>query len=137
MEVAYKGSWFVLILLSACGVWNGPGDRKLQAEESSQQQGVAAPGAVIMTDAAGKTLYYFDMDTKNKSACNNECAQYWPPLRPSPQVAQSPNFTVIKRSDGSEQVAYKGKPLYTYQRDKPGETRGDGQRGVWHVLHID
>jgi predicted lipoprotein with Yx(FWY)xxD motif len=41
---------------------------------------------------------------------------------------------VIVRDDGSRQWAYKGKPLYLWVKDhKPGDTTGDGFRGVWHV----
>ena len=34
----------------------------------------------ILTDAQGKTLYYFTPDTATKTACTGSCAQNWPPL---------------------------------------------------------
>ncbi|AMK33594.1 Putative lipoprotein [Pseudomonas putida] len=40
----------------------------------------------------------------------------------------------MTRDDGSSQWAYKGKPLYTFIKDKKaGETTGDGMKDVWHV----
>ena len=41
---------------------------------------------------------------------------------------------VTRRKGGTRQWAYEGKPLYTWHRDKkPGETKGDGFKGVWHA----
>jgi predicted lipoprotein with Yx(FWY)xxD motif len=30
-------------------------------------------------------------------------------------------------------MAYKGKPLYFYTGDNPGEMSGDGMNNVWHA----
>lgn len=44
-------------------------------------------------------------------------------------------FWEIKRDDGSMQWAYKGKPLYTFFKDKnPGDRTGDGFKDVWHTV---
>jgi predicted lipoprotein with Yx(FWY)xxD motif len=42
---------------------------------------------------------------------------------------------VIARDDGSKQWAYKGRPLYTWYRDKkPGNAERDGFNGNrWHI----
>jgi predicted lipoprotein with Yx(FWY)xxD motif len=54
-----------------------------------------------------------------------------------PAEASSKNegkFTVIKRNDGTYQWAHMGQPLYTWIKDKkPGDTTGDGVRGIWHL----
>jgi predicted lipoprotein with Yx(FWY)xxD motif len=35
------------------------------------------------------------------------------------------------------QLTFQGWPLYTFHRDKkPGDAKGDGQQGVWHVLKL-
>jgi predicted lipoprotein with Yx(FWY)xxD motif len=34
------------------------------------------------------------------------------------------------------QWTYRGKPLYTYSKDAPGETKGDGVEGKWHLLTV-
>ena len=36
------------------------------------------------------------------------------------------NVTVITRSDGGKQYAYKGMPLYTFTSDGNGQVTGDG-----------
>jgi predicted lipoprotein with Yx(FWY)xxD motif len=47
------------------------------------------------------------------------------------------NFTVITRSDGSHQWAYKTHPLYNFAGDaKPGDTNGNGLNqfgGIWTI----
>ena len=44
-------------------------------------------------------------------------------------------YTVIDRTDGTKQWAYKGKPLYLFAKDaKPGDRTGDNVRDIWHVV---
>lgn len=94
-----------------------------------------------LTDEAGKTLYTFDNDTTaGKSFCNGGCATAWPPLvtteatAPSGVAGASGAFTIITRDDGASQIAYDGKPLYTYAGDTAaGDVAGDGLSGVWHI----
>lgn len=96
--------------------------------------GNSAKGKVL-TDAKGMTLYTFAKDSKGKSACNGKCAENWPPLMVSAGEKGSKGYSEIKRADGKMQWAYKGKPLYTFVKDKKaGDTTGDGfLNGAWHV----
>jgi predicted lipoprotein with Yx(FWY)xxD motif len=90
----------------------------------------------VLADPKGMTLYTFDKDTTpGKSACNGPCAQNWPPLAAAADTKPMANWTVITRDDGSKQWAYKGKPLYTFAKDKkPGETTGNGfLNNAWHA----
>jgi predicted lipoprotein with Yx(FWY)xxD motif len=88
----------------------------------------------VLTNTAGMTLYTFDKDADGKSACNGPCAANWPPLPAQSGERGSGDYTVITRDDGSKQWAYKGKPLYTWVKDKqPGDVTGDGFKNVWHV----
>lgn len=90
-----------------------------------------------MTDFAGITLYTYDKDTVGVSNCINGCAAVWPPYTSGATAEKNlpTNITVITRSDGSKQFAWKGKPLYYYASDtKPGEMTGDGIGGVWHII---
>jgi len=82
------------------------------------------------------TLYHFDNDTTGTSNCTGTCATTWPPLKftGTGTPTGTTNLTVITRTDGTKQVAYKGMPLYHYSGDnKPGDTQGDGLFGLWHV----
>lgn len=91
-------------------------------------------GGIFVNDK-GMTLYTFAKDSDGKSVCNDKCATNWPPLAAHAGDAGPAGWSVIKRDDGAEQWAYKGKPLYTFAKDtKPGDTTGDGfLNGAWHV----
>ena len=82
------------------------------------------------------TLYTFENDPAGagQSACNGPCAQNWPPLQATETSRASGDYTIVSRDDGTRQWAYKGRPLYYWAKDeKPGDTTGDGVKGVWHV----
>lgn len=85
----------------------------------------------------GHTLYVFAADSANVSNCNGACAQLWPPFAAAASDTSSGNFTVITRSDGTHQWAYKSHPLYAYAGDsKAGDTFGNGLNsfgGIWSV----
>jgi predicted lipoprotein with Yx(FWY)xxD motif len=88
----------------------------------------------MLVDSKGMTLYTYDQDAMNKSNCNGQCAENWPPLAAEAGAMGKDDWTVVKRDDGALQWAYYGKPLYTFIKDmKAGEVTGDGKMGVWHV----
>jgi predicted lipoprotein with Yx(FWY)xxD motif len=90
----------------------------------------------VLTDNRGMTLYVFDKDkVRGQPACNAHCAVAWPPLLASTDARASGKWSVVTREDGSKQWAYKGKPLYTFHEwdVNPGDTKGDGVGGRWHV----
>jgi predicted lipoprotein with Yx(FWY)xxD motif len=88
----------------------------------------------VLTNAAGMTLYVFDKDAGDKSACNGPCAANWPPLMAGGDAKASGDWTIVTRDDGAKQWAYKGKPLYLWAKDqKPGDKTGDGVNNVWHI----
>ena len=89
----------------------------------------------VLVGPNGMTLYTFDRDTagSGKSACNGPCAVNWPPLSASAAPAAS-DYSLVVRDDGTQQLAYKGKPLYYWAKDtKPGDMLGDGINQVWHA----
>lgn len=89
----------------------------------------------VLVDPRGMTVYSFDKDTRRKSACTGPCADNWPPVQASTAVLPLP-FNTIKRPDGTLQITYKGKPLYTFIKDKnPGDKNGDKlMNGAWHAV---
>ena len=90
-----------------------------------------------LTTPVGLTLYTFDNDVpgSGKSVCNPPCSNIFPPYLVEPGASATGDLSVIERSDGTRQWAYKGKPLYLWFDDKkPGDTGGDGMnRGIWRV----
>jgi len=87
----------------------------------------------ILVTSSGMTVYTFDKDSAGKSACSGPCLENWPAVTPPATVAAP--YSVITRDDGSKQLAYQGKPLYTFKKDtKPGDRMGDNVKDVWHVV---
>ena len=109
-----------------------------QGASTVQTRNVGALGTVL-TGANGMTLYTFDRDTTSVSACNDQCAALWPPLvlesgAPVPPAGLGGALSVSNRADGRRQVVYNNQPLYFYMPDtQPGDTKGEGVGGVWHV----
>jgi len=101
-----------------------------------------AGGVTVLTNAKGLTVYWFAADTPGKSNCNGSCAAYWPPVT---GAASAPagipgKIGTITRSDGSTQLTYNGRPLYTYVGDSaPGQARGNNLNlngGLWHEITV-
>jgi predicted lipoprotein with Yx(FWY)xxD motif len=97
----------------------------------------------ILTDGDGRTLYMRTNDASNKSSCNADCAQNWPPLLATGNLTagvgvDAKQLSTIKRDDGSMEVALAGQPLYYFAFDKkPGDTTGQGVNafgGIWYAL---
>ena len=92
----------------------------------------ATLGKTILVNSAGFTLYTFANDTAGTSACTGTCATVWPPLppgngTPTGGTGVTGTLATITRSDGTKQVTYNGKPLYTFQSDgSAGQATGDG-----------
>jgi predicted lipoprotein with Yx(FWY)xxD motif len=83
----------------------------------------------------GHALYLWVADSGGKSACSGACAHAWPPLvtKGTPTAGtgvDASDLGTIMRSDGTEQVTYKGHPLYYFIADKSaGSTIGEGNDG--------
>jgi len=106
---------------------------------------VASVGSLgqALTNASGRTLYHFTLDTAGKSNCTGTCASLWTPLTVPAGTTHvlagtgvsNGNLGTITRSDGSLQVTFKGMPLYTYTGDtKAGVATGQGSGGTWFVV---
>ena len=88
----------------------------------------------VLTDQKGMTLYIFDKDKGGKPSCNGACLAVWPPLMATNVDHAHAGWKRVSRDNGSEQWAYKGRPVYTYALDsKPGDIKGDGVEGTWHL----
>jgi predicted lipoprotein with Yx(FWY)xxD motif len=89
----------------------------------------------LLTTNTGMTAYTFDKDGTGKSNCNGPCATTWPPIKPGEMSGA--DFSTIVRDDGSQQAAFKGKPIYLFAADqKPGDMNGDNVQQVWHVVTL-
>jgi predicted lipoprotein with Yx(FWY)xxD motif len=107
------------------------------------QATVNGKATTILTDAQGRTLYYFTPDTASKTVCTGGCALTWPPLlftgtgKPTVSTALPGELEVYKNANGN-QVIYNDHPLYTYSSDSAaGQTNGEGVGGKWFVATPD
>lgn len=95
----------------------------------------------VLVDGQGRTLYLYTKDTQNKpGTCESTCAVNWPPLiaaklpTASSGLAAS-KISLMKRTDGTEQVAYNGWPLYLYAKDaKAGDVTGENVAGSFFAV---
>lgn len=96
--------------------------------------------ATVLVDAKGMTLYHLSGEHVGKFICASAaCVKAWPPLaatggKPSGTVG---SLGTVKRPDGTDQVTYKGMPLYTFAADHaPGDAHGQGIKdvGIWSAV---
>ena len=97
----------------------------------------------MLATSSGRTLYLFMKDKHGKSACNGQCAGYWPPLMKKGALRAGPGVKskllgTTKRKNGKLQVKYNGHPVYLYKFDSgAGQVSGQGQNffgGKWYVI---
>jgi predicted lipoprotein with Yx(FWY)xxD motif len=149
------------LLLAACGGSSYGGGSSSSAVQSyrpsaaakSGSSGTASAGVVktasnpklgasILVNSAGMTLYRLSAETPGKFICTSKsCLAVWHPLAAAAGSTPSgvSSLSVVKRPDGSAQVAYKGQPLYTFASDaKPGDTAGQGFKdvGTWNAVTV-
>ena len=93
-----------------------------------------------MADAMpGKTVYVFDNDLgEAMSTCEAACATTWPPvLGTAASIENVPGLSLIARSDDSMQVAYLGRPLYTFSGDTAaGQNNGQAVNDIWWQVSL-
>jgi predicted lipoprotein with Yx(FWY)xxD motif len=131
------------LFLAACG----SGDSN-SADNSNATKADAVTTArnakldqTVLVDHTGKTLYALSAEKNGRFICTDKsCLSLWTPLTVA--AGGEPQGTVaslgtIKRPDGTRQVTYKSRPLYTFVQDAgPGDDKGEGFRdvGVWHAV---
>lgn len=88
----------------------------------------------IRLNKEGFTLYTFDNDPIDDSACVGSCLNVWPPLLADEGAMPMSPLSLITATNGNVQWAYKGKPLYFFSNDvAAGDVNGDEIGNVWHT----
>ena len=137
-----------VLALSACS----SGGSSTYAQDSGGSDGMTVTvsetdsGRVLAT-SSGETLYVSDQETNKVLCTSGACEAIWTPLtvsagRPSAPGSVAKELTTIERPDGTPQVAYDGRPLYTFSFDHgAGQVNGDGEKDsfdgtdfVWHAI---
>jgi len=126
MNIIYKSAF--ALALSCSGIMAAQAHIPLKAKNH------------ILIDEKGMTVYTFDKDTAGdgKSTCYQDCAALWPAVKADKADAAASakgDYSLITRTDGTQQWAYKGKPLYLFSKDKKaGDRLGDNVKDIWHVV---
>jgi predicted lipoprotein with Yx(FWY)xxD motif len=98
---------------------------------------------MVLVDGSGRTLYLFEKDQPNRSACTGACVAAWPVDQSSgtPKAGSGVKASLlgtITRSDNTTQVTYNHHPLYYYAGDsQPGQHNGQGLNAfgaAWFVV---
>jgi predicted lipoprotein with Yx(FWY)xxD motif len=134
-------------LIAACGSSTPPASSSSSPASGGHASTVtimtrSTSKGTVLTNAAGKTLYWFAIDTSTTSKCTGTCATYWPPVIGTPSAAAGTSlphgFGTITRPGGQIQATYDGHPLYTYVSDTaPGQIGGNGLNlsgGLWWAM---
>lgn len=114
-------------------------------------------GTILTAKVEGqqRTLYTFKNDTAGVSTCNinadkTGCAKVWPPLFAGETAVAAGDFTLITRTDGLKQWAWRDFPLYFFaggtesgatEATPPDESTGDTNgflfNDIWFVVRPD
>ena len=139
-----------LVAVAGCG---GGGGYSAPSSGSSNpapaSSSTAAPSSVLQTMTLngssgfvapnGHTVYVLSSDSFNSSSCTiaSGCTGLWPVVAPPAGTVAGNGWTVFNRTDGGQQLAFNGWPLYTYSGDSAsGQTNGNGINsfgGVWTI----
>jgi|SRR6185312_4386740 len=98
-------------------------DGSASAPKTSSVAAAKSRFGTILFDGRGFVLYAFTRDTRGRSACSGACAKAWPPYLVTGKLIgragiAAERLATIRRSDGSRQATYAGKPLYYYVGDR-------------------
>jgi predicted lipoprotein with Yx(FWY)xxD motif len=142
------------LLAAGCG-GGGSSTAAANTEASASGGGASASGGgmtvaatevsglgTVLVDSKGFTVYEFAKDKGSTSTCYGACEQNWPPVtvkgQPKGEGEMASQLGTTKRKDGSVQVTFAGRPLYTYAGDtSPGEANGNGLTffgGMWSAM---
>lgn len=99
----------------------------------------------ILVTADGRTLYSNTADSAGQIVCaNSDCTNFWPPYivgaQPSAVEGIPGELGTVARPDGTLQLTYNQKPLYTFYLDQAaGDAKGNGfvdLGGTWGVVSL-
>jgi predicted lipoprotein with Yx(FWY)xxD motif len=101
------------------------------------------PGFQVSTTVVGRLLqtergfsvYTSDADRPGKSNCDASCAKTWVPMVAPASVRPHGDWTIIERSPGYQQWAFRGKPLYRYALDSWARSLEGSDVPGWHNVY--
>ena len=135
------------LVLAACGGGSSSGSSGSgNASTMGASGGVVSVKSVdknkVLTDSQGKTLYSADVEKGGRIMCTGTCVTFWHPLDASAAQARTAStdlnlkLGVVKRPDGTDQLAVGGKPLYSFTQEGAGKLTGNGFTDDFNGTHF-
>ena len=136
-----------LLVLAGCGAAGNTATASGPSASGTTVTVRDAGGMSVLATSSGQTLYASDQE-KGKVLCmSSACVGVWKPLtvsakqKPTSSGSVAGHLGTVKRQDGSRQVSFNGRPLYTFSFDhSAGQVNGDGQSDsfdgtdfTWHA----
>lgn len=118
--------------LAPVAAQNRPAELVTPPEITIQQ----TPAGPMFADTQGFTLYVTERDAEpGKSSCVEACIAEWPPVRASADAKPFGEWSLVPRTDGASQWAYRDRPLYRYRREgRPGWA--EAQNDFWRYASV-
>jgi predicted lipoprotein with Yx(FWY)xxD motif len=126
------------------GIYGGGGSSPTSGQSGAATvKATTSKDGMVLVDGNGRTLYLFQKDSPNQSACSGACVSAWPVDQSSgtPKAGSGVKASLlgtIKRTDGTTQVTYNKHPLYYYSGDsQAGQQNGQGLNAfgaLWYVV---
>ena len=140
----------VVLVIAACGGGGGNGAEESASGGTDAATTVSVSGADgvgdVLVDEEGSALYASVQEENGMVLCTDACAAIWVPLTVGDEPTGSDGLTadlgVVTRPEGTQQVTFNGRPLYTFIEDSGpdvvtgngfSDTFGDLGLFEWHV----
>jgi predicted lipoprotein with Yx(FWY)xxD motif len=122
---------------------NGGGSAAANPGSSAFVSVATVSGSRVLVDSAGNTLYSPTNEQGGHIHCVGACTSFWKPLSASSTQAQAAKAQVgssvgtVRRPDGTMQLTYHGRPLYSFSEEGPGQLTGNGFRDAFNGTQFD
>jgi predicted lipoprotein with Yx(FWY)xxD motif len=139
-------SKLTIVALAACAALAVSATAALSADQAMSPRLVRtikdpALGKVLTT-ANRQAIYYWRSEPRGKIRCTGACAKAWPPVLvrkgvmvPMHYSGIKGDFGTIRRPDGTRQLTFNRRALYTYAHEKPGQVLCDDVDN-WFAVRI-
>ena len=142
----YRGGLLIVIALILGAVAAVYATRSSGSSSSSHAVVMTAKNkalhSTILVNRKGRTLYSLSAERHGRFICTDAtCLSLWKPLvvAKGTKPSGANRLSIVRRPDGTVQVAFRGLPLYAFTGDhKRGDIKGNGftDVGTWRVAVV-
>lgn len=89
----------------------------------------------MLGTSTGQSVYEFDEDGADKSKCFGDCARDWTPLIAPQSITAKGEWSIVERSAGVRQWAFRHRPLYVHPTDHNLWSQEGSDVPGWHNVY--